>query len=462
MNAIIISALWGVLMMFGGILFKKASTPKYWAIAGIIILLAANLMEFFGMQFFNIDTKGMFKFDNFGLQFNTVAFICTLLYFLLNGTEIEKVGNNVSEYFALIFFILCGVSISSSFNNLLMLFLGIEIMSIPSYILTGSDKRNLKSNEASLKYFLMGAFSTGLLLMGIALIYGGNSLGSFYINMLDLGTGNMPIMIAAGLVLLLVAMSFKVSAAPFHFWAADVYDGAPTVFTSFMATIVKVAGFIAFIRLFQVSFGAIQHQWQTLIVLITAATLLIGNLTAVFQQSVKRMLAYSSIAHAGFMMLALFALNATAKEGLILYSFAYSTATIGMFAILAKMNDYTIDGFNGLYKSQPVLAVSATIFLLSLTGIPLTAGFAAKFYMLLAAVKDGHQIWLVILAIICAAISAVYYFRVIQAIYFKEPAPSSRSTSDISPAFKYMLIITVAIIIIVGALPSIVVDWLYY
>jgi NADH-quinone oxidoreductase subunit N len=462
MNAIIISALWGVIMMFGGILFKKASTPKYWAVAGIVILLAANLMEFFGMQFFNIDTKGMFKFDNFGLQFNTVSFVCTLLYFLLNGTEIEKVGDNVSEYFALIFFILCGVSISSSFNNLLMLFLGIEIMSIPSYILTGSDKRNLKSNEASLKYFLMGAFSTGLLLMGIALIYGGNSLGSFYINMLDLGAGNMPIMIAAGLVLLLVAMSFKVSAAPFHFWAADVYDGAPTVFTSFMATIVKVAGFIAFIRLFQVSFGAIQQQWQMLIVLITAATLLIGNLTAVFQQSVKRMLAYSSIAHAGFMMLALFALNATAKEGLILYSFAYSTATIGMFAILAKMNDYTIDGFNGLYKSQPVLAVSATIFLLSLTGIPLTAGFAAKFYMLLAAVKDGHQIWLVILAIICAAISAVYYFRVIQAIYFKEPAPSAHSTSDVSSAFKYMLIITVAIIIIVGAVPSIVVDWLYY
>ena len=237
-----------------------------------------------------------------------------------------------------------------------MLFLGIEIMSIPFYILTGSDKRNLKSNEASLKYFLMGAFSTGLMLMGIALIYGGNSLGSFYINMLDLGTGQMPVMIAAGLVLLLVAMAFKVSAAPFHFWAADVYDGAPTVFTSFMATIVKIAGFIAFIRLFQVSFGIIQQQWQMLIVVITAATLLIGNLTAVFQQSVKRMLAYSSIAHAGFMMFALFALNDTAREGLMLYALSYSVATIGMFAVLVKMNDYTIDGFNGLYKYQPVLA----------------------------------------------------------------------------------------------------------
>jgi NADH-quinone oxidoreductase subunit N len=462
MNAIIISALWGVVMMFGGVFFKKTSSPKYWAIAGIIILLAGNMLEFFGTQIFKIDTKGMLRFDNFGLLFNTIAFACTLLFFLLNGRDIEKVGENGSEYFALIFFILCGVSISSSFNTLLMLFLGIEIMSIPSYILTGSDKRNLKSNEASLKYFLMGAFSTGLMLMGIALIYGGNSLGSFYINMIELGTGPMPIMIAAGLVLLVVSMSFKVSAAPFHFWAPDVYDGAPTVFASFMATIVKIAGFIAFIRLFKVSFGIIQQQWQMLIVLIIAATLLIGNLTAVFQQSVKRMLAYSSIAHAGFMMFALFALNDTAQEGLLLYAVSYSVATIGMFAVLVKMNDYTIEGFNGLYKSQPVLAATATIFLLSLTGIPLTAGFTAKFYMLLAAVKDGHQVWLVILAVVCAAISAVYYFRVIQAIYFKEPAKGASNVMPVSSSFKYLLVIAAAIIIIVGILPSLVVDWLYY
>src|SRR5665213_2644251 len=373
MNAIIVAALWGVVMMFGGVTFKKPSTPKYWATAGIILLLAVNLMEFFGKQIFVIDTKGMFHFDNFGLQFNTISFACTLLYFLLNGKEIEKVGSNVSEYFALIFFILCGVSIASSFNTLLMLFLGIEIISIPAYILTGSDKSNLKSNEAALKYFLIGAFSTGLLLMGIALIYGGNPLGSFYINMLELGTGKMPVMIAAGLVLLVVSLSFKVSAAPFHFWAPDVYDGAPTVFTSFMATIVKIAGFVAFIRLFQVSFGIIQHQWQMLIVIITAATLLIGNVTAVFQQSVKRMLAYSSIAQAGFMMFALFALNNTAKEGLILYALAYSVATMGLFAILVKMNDYTIEGFNGLYKYEAGLAVTGAIFLLSLSVIPISA-----------------------------------------------------------------------------------------
>ena len=462
MNAIILTAIWGVVMMFGGVFFKKNTTPKYWAIAGMVIILGANILEFFGYQIFKIDTKGMLRFDEFSLHFNTIAFTCTLIFFLLSGRDFEKIGIHVSEYFSLMFFVLCGVSIVSSFNTLLLLFLGIEILSIPLYILTGSDKRNLKSNEASLKYFLMGSFSTGLMLMGIALIYGGNSLGSFYIDAINLGTGNLPVLIAAGLVLLLVAMSFKVSAAPFHFWAPDVYDGAPTVVTAFMATIVKIAGFIAFIRLFQTSFGAMQQQWQTLIVIIIAATLLIGNVTAVFQQSVKRMLAYSSIAQAGFMMFALFALNDTAKEGLLLYSAAYSLASIGLFGVIAKMSDYSIAGFNGLGKTQPALALTCTIFLLSLTGIPLTAGFTAKFYMLMAAVKDGHQIWLVVFAVICAAISAIYYFRVIQAIYFKEPAPEINSQLAITPAFKWMQIIIAGLIILLGILPGLLIDWIYY
>jgi NADH-quinone oxidoreductase subunit N len=226
--------------------------------------------------------------------------------------------------------------------------LGIEIISIPLYILTGSDKRNLKSNEASLKYFLLGAFSTGLMLMGIALIYGAK--GTFYTGMINHIEQGSSVLLIAGMVLLLFLMSFKVSAAPFHFWTPDVYDGAPTVFTSFMATIVKAAVFIAFIRLFDETFGVLQGTWQLLIAIITVATLFIGNITAVFQQSVKRMLAYSSIAQAGFMMLSLYAMNTDAKEGLLLYVTAYSFATIGIFAVLIKMNDYTFDGFNGFAK----------------------------------------------------------------------------------------------------------------
>jgi NADH-quinone oxidoreductase subunit N len=463
MNAIILTAVWGVVMMLGGAFIKNKATPKYLAIIGLIVILIANCMQInSGMPFFTIDVKEMLHFNSFNLTFINVVFGCSLLYFLLNGRDIEKVGENVSEYFALIFFVLCGVAIISTFNSLLMLFIGIEIVSIPLYILTGSDKRNLKSNEAALKYFLMGAFSTGIMLLGIAFLYGGSATGSFYIDNIISGNGPMPAMIAAGLVLLLISMSFKVSAAPFHFWTPDVYDGAPTVFTSFMATIVKAAAFFAFVRLFENAFGSMQQQWQTLIVILIAATLLIGNLTAVFQQSVKRMLAYSSIAQAGFMLFSLFALNSLAKEGLVLYAAAYSLASIGLFAILIKMKDYTIDGFNGLGKQQPLLAVMATVFLLSLTGIPLTAGFMSKFYMLQAAVKDGHHIWLVILAVLCAAISAYYYFRIIQAMFFKESTDDTLLTEDVTPGFKILLVITSILIIVLGLFPNLLTDWLYF
>lgn len=462
MNVIILTALWGVIMMFGGVFFKKKTTAKYVAVLGVVILLLANISEFFYGPFIQINTHEMLRFTSFGLHFNTVIFICTLLLFLLNGKDFEKIGPHVSEYFSLIFFVLCGVAIASSYNTLLMLFLGIEIMSIPLYILTGSDKRNLKSNEAALKYFLMGAFFTGILLMGIALIYGGNSLGSMHINMINAGSGKMPALIAGGLVLILIAMAFKVSAAPFHFWAPDVYDGAPTVVTSFMATIVKIGSFVAFIRLFENSFGHVQDQWQMLVVIIIAATLFIGNITAIFQRSVKRMLAYSSVAQAGFMMFAIFALGETAREGLLLYSAAYGLASIGMFAIIARMPDFTIDGFKGLGKSQPWVALAATVCLLSLTGIPLTAGFAAKFFVLMAAVKNGHHLWLVIFAVLCAAISSVYYFRVIQAMYFKESATEAQAQWDMGKGFKWMLAVTAALIILLGVLPNMLIDWMYY
>lgn len=450
-------------MMLGGAFIKSKATPKYLAIFGLVVILVANCMQMnSGSSFFAIDVKEMLHFNSFNLTFINVAFGCTLLYFLLNGRDIEKVGENVSEYFALIFFVLCGVAIISTFNSLLMLFIGIEIVSIPLYILTGSDKRNLKSNEAALKYFLMGAFSTGIMLLGIAFLYGGSTTGSFYIDNIISGNAPMPAMIAAGLVLLLVSMSFKVSAAPFHFWTPDVYDGAPTVFTSFMATIVKAAAFFAFVRLFDNTFGSLHQQWQTLIVVLIAATLLIGNLTAVFQQSVKRMLAYSSIAQAGFMLFSLFALNSLAKEGLVLYAAAYSLASIGIFAILIKMKDYTVDGFNGLGKQQPLLAVTATVFLLSLTGIPLTAGFMSKFYMLQAAVQNGHHTWLVIFAVLCAAISAYYYFRIIQAMFFKESAEDVLLAEEITPAFKILLVIASILIIVLGLFPNLLTDWLYF
>ncbi len=445
-------------MMFSSFLLGRGRSVRAVGITGMTVLLAVNVLELCGTSFFNVDTRGMMSFDRFALLFNTIVFFSTLIYLVLSSRDMEKVGMYYAEYFALIFFILCGVTLVSSFNSLLILFLGIEIISIPLYILTGSDKRNLKSNEASLKYFLLGSFSTGIMLMGIALVYG--AMGTFFssgINVMDKG-GPSPLLIA-GMILLMFSMAFKASVAPFHFWTPDVYDGAPTVFTSFMATIVKVAVFVGFIRLFEGSFGQVQYQWQLLVAILTAATLLIGNITAVFQQSVKRMLAYSSIAQAGFMMLAIFAMNTDAKEGLLLYAAAYCLATIGIFAVLIRMQDFTFEGFNGFAKQQPVLAATMVIFLLSLAGIPLTAGFLAKFYMLKATLATGKHMWLVIFAVLMAAVSVYYYFRLIQAMYFKEgPSPVIEAKAP----FKWMLIILAGLIIVLGIFPNLITNWLYF
>lgn len=454
MNALIFSAVLGVVMMFSGIVFKTKATVRNIAIGGMLLLLIVNVLEMTGQSFFKIDLKNMMAFDRFGLLFNSIAIACTFIYFLLSAREMEKVGVNYSDYFALVFFILCGIILVATFQSLLILFLGIEIISIPLYILTGSDKKNLKSNEASLKYFLMGAFSTGLMLMGITLIYG--ATGTFNLDQMNIGAQAPSVLMVTGIIMLLFSMAFKVSAAPFHFWTPDVYDGAPTVFTSFMATIVKAAVFIGFIRLFDEGFGNLRSEWQWLVAIITVATLFIGNITAVFQQSVKRMLAYSSIAQAGFMMMAIYALNSDAKEGLILYAAAYSIATIGIFAILAKLKDYTYEGFNGFAKKQPVLAATTTIFLLSLAGIPLTAGFLAKFYMLKAAISN---LWLVIFAVLMAAVSVYYYFRVIQAMYFKD---GEGQPIEITPAFKGVHVALAAITIILGVFPNLLLYWFYF
>ena len=263
----------------------------------------------------------------------------------------------------------------------------------------------------------------------------------------------------AGVLLLFVAMCFKVSAAPFHFWTPDVYDGAPSVFTSFMATIVKAAGFFAFIRLLEGQSAILGPTWKILLSFVIIATLLIGNITAVFQQSVKRMLAYSSIAQAGFMLFALYSANDISKEGILLYAAAYSLATIGIFAVLIKMKDYTLDGFNGLAKTEPVLALTTTICLLSLSGIPLTAGFFAKYYMLASVVKTGTGLWLVIVAVLFAAVSVYYYFRVIQAMYFREGVAE---TIEITSGFKAGMVFVAGLIILIGVLPSLLLNYFYF
>ena len=454
MKAIIATTIFGVIMMFTGLAVNNKKSVVAIATLLFAMLLGINIWELASTStnapelFFN----NMLRVEHYSVWFNTLMTGCTLLYILLMGDEIRKVGSHVAEYFTLIFFILCGLYLLSSYNNLLMLFIGIEILSIPQYILAGSDKRNLKSSEASLKYFLMGAFSTGILLMGITLLYG--AARSFNIMEIAgiLHTDSLNPLALAGIMFIMIALSFKVSAAPMHMWTPDVYDGSPTPFTAFMATVVKASAFFAFLRLFQVSFNTLSAHWTLVLAVITAATLLVGNVTAVFQQSVKRMLAYSSIAQAGFMLFAVLAVNAIAWQGIIIYAVAYSVATIGLFAVLVKLKDYTYDGFNGLAQKEPLLAFAATIFLFSLAGIPLTGGFMAKYYVLLAVVQQGQLMWLVIFALLMAAISVYYYFRVIIAMYFKPGTPELNS--PVTSGDKFMLVVTCALVILLGIAPQ--------
>jgi len=460
MKAIIATTAFGIIMMFASLLTNSKKAVTTIAVLLFVALLGVNVYE---LQTTPVDApqmlfNNMLRIDHFSLWFNTLMTGCTVLYALLMGKEVAKVGAHVGEYFALIFFILCGIFLLSTYNTLLMLFLGIEIMSIPQYILAGSDRKNLKSSEAALKYFLMGSFSTGILLMGITLLYGAGR--SFDIRELQsmLHSDTLNPLGLAGIMFIMVALGFKVSAAPMHTWTPDVYDGTPTPFTAYMATVVKAGAFFAFLRLFQVTFNLLSDHWTMILAIITAATLLVGNVTAVFQQSVKRMLAYSSIAQAGFMLFAVLAVNATAWQGIIIYAVAYSVATIGAFSVLVKLKDYTYDGFNGLAKKDPLLAFVMTIFLFSLAGIPLTGGFMAKYYVLQAVVQQGNLMWLVIFALLMAAISVYYYFRVIMAMYFKPGNPELHE--PVSTYDKVVLILTCLLVILVGVAPQIFLMWM--
>ncbi|MEP7264369.1 MAG: NADH-quinone oxidoreductase subunit N, partial [Bacteroidota bacterium] len=323
MNTLIIIAVAGVICMMAEVFrFKHGIVPI------ISIALVAALGSIYmdwnqGASWFN----HMLITDNYALAFSAVLVTTTLLWLMI-GRSYFSVDSNTSEHSSLILFALTGGIIMVSYSDLTMLFIGLEILSISLYVLAGSDKRNVRSNEAGLKYFLMGAFATGFLLFGIALIYG--ATGTFNLqeisNSLHSQNASMPGFVLAGVLLIMVGLCFKIAAVPFHFWAPDVYEGAPTLITAFMATVVKTAAFAAFYRLFSSSFVELHDTWAPSLAIISAASMIGGNILAVWQQSLKRMLAYSSIAHAGYMLMAVVALNERSAGAILLYASSYSLA----------------------------------------------------------------------------------------------------------------------------------------
>lgn len=448
---IVLSAL-GLVCLFSEIFgFRKILHPL--VLAGLVAAFVTNTLDWNnGQHLFN----EMMIVDNYSTAFMGLLIGITFIWCLMSP-EFFIEPSSEADHFALIIFSLIGAMVMVTFSNMIMLFLGIEILSISLYILAGSNKTNLASNEAALKYFLMGAFATGFLLFGIALIYG--VTGSFNLEAISSflvknGVQNSAMMMV-GILMMMIALSFKVSAAPFHFWAPDVYQGSPTVITAFMSTVVKTAAFAAFFRLFLHTFNAVPTIWAPTLMIISGLTILVGNITAVYQTNFKRMLAYSSISHAGYMVLALLAMNASAPSSLLYYTTAYSVSSITAFAILLLISHKTgnddIKSFNGLAKRNPFLAAVTVVAMLSLAGTPPTAGFFAKYYIFSSAIQNGY-IGLVLLAILGSLIGVFYYFRVIIAVFKTEDETQEIA---VNPLFGILLALTSLAALVLGIAPGI-------
>jgi NADH-quinone oxidoreductase subunit N len=454
MNALIVLSVLPILILYLG-LYKAKNALLPVTVIGLLLALGLAVAQWTANNDVQPIYHGMMLFDNFAVAFSAITIVSTILILLLSKEYFERISSHVAEYYAIILFSLAGIIVMVSYHNLTMLFIGIEIMSVSLYILAGIKKSDFASNEASLKYFLMGAFSTGFLLFGIALIYG--ATGSFNLEVIrDWVVAHQRVdpLFYTGIMLMIVGLCFKVGAAPFHFWTPDVYEGSPTLITAFMSTVAKTAGFAAFLRLFAECFAPLSDFWVPVLLIITIVTLFIGNITALYQQSFKRMLAFSSISHAGYLLFAIVALGASSANAVFMYSTAYSIASIIAFGALILVHQQSgsdnFDAFNGLAKKNPFLALVLTISMLSLAGIPLTAGFIGKFFVFSSALSQYHTT-LVILAVVNAIISIFYYFRVIIAMYFRT---SEREEVIVPGYFNFVLGLSALITIVIGVWPG--------
>jgi NADH-quinone oxidoreductase subunit N len=458
MYPIVLLSVFGIVALFLG--FSKSKNILLPAtLFFLAVALAGNFFEWNqGPILYFYD---MFRVTNLTLAFNGIVLISAFMIVAISGGFQDNPDSEPAEYYSLMLFSLVGAIMMIGFEHLIMLFIGVEILSVAMYILTGSNKRNLRSNEAALKYFLMGAFATGFMLFGMTLLYG--ATGSFDLSHIQgfaaTTTGNPSYLLYAGLLLLLIGMLFKVSAAPFHFWTPDVYEGAPTIFTTFMSTIVKTAGFAAIYRLLDHSFTSIYSFWWIVIAAIAVLTLLVGNIGATSQTSFKRMLAYSGISHAGYLLIAITALSKPTENAIVFYSLAYSLSTICAFGVLMLVSkEKTIEGqpderyeaFNGLAKNNPFLAFVLAVSMLSLAGIPLTAGFWGKFFVFSSAAERGI-IWITVIAVLMSTVGIYYYFRVIIASYLKE---GNLTQIRVAPFYQVVLVLATFLTILFGLAPG--------
>lgn len=402
--------------------------------------------------------SGLYTIDPYGTFFKFVFVIILALVTIvsLRYTAREEIFSG--EYYTLLMLGVLGMMVMVSSNSFITIFIGLEVMSLAIYVLCGLMRDSVKSVESSLKYFLLGAFATAFLLYGIAMIYvatGTVDLKELYIFVSLHGFAATPVFLG-GIALLIVGFGFKIAAVPFHMWTPDVYEGAPTSITAYMATGVKAAAFGAFLRVLYTAFMPFISDWSMILWFIAVLTMVVGNVIALVQTNLKRLLAYSSIAHAGYILVAFVTGDKALSSSVLFYLVVYAFMNIGAFTVVILLGrkgepNEEIESYAGLATRHPFIALSMSIFLLSLTGIPPLAGFMGKFYIFSSAIK-AHYYWLAVIGVLNSAVAAYYYLRVLMYMYFKEPE-RELGALDFSPAYVIVILISIAALLYMGILP---------
>ncbi|MEP7353970.1 MAG: NADH-quinone oxidoreductase subunit N [Acidobacteriota bacterium] len=453
----LILSLAGVLIMFlEAIMTGSRKVLGYIAIVALLAAAFAAWCQTQGPAF-----HGMIVIDGMGSFFRVLVIVAGLLVVLGSGDYLKRQEQEGGEYYALILFSIVGQCIMVTANELVMIFIGLEISSIASYILAGYLRDDPRNNESALKYFLLGSFATAFLLYGVAWVYGATGTTNISAIRQALTSSAHPseALIGVAAALIFVGLAFKISAAPFQGWAPDVYQGAPAPISGFLTVGPKAAAFAVLLRVFLDGFAPISSRWLPVMWGCALATMIVGNFAAIVQSNIKRLLAYSSIAHAGYVLVAIASDSVGGSAAAMFYLAAYAFTNIGAFLVVsffARKNEgyVAVEDFAGLSQRQPVLAAMLTIFLLSLIGVPLTGGFFGKFYIFKAAL-DSNLVWLSVLGLLNSAVAAYYYLRILVVMYMKEPVDSTKGLPQADPLLQVAIYASAIMTLVLGIFP----DW---
>ena len=449
----------GIAVMLLDPLMPAGKSRRSLGILSLVGTLVAIIAAFVQLKYYGLAWSDMVQVDSFSVFFHVLIPAISAICILASLEYLDQQKINSGEYYGLILFGTVGMVLMSSAIELVLIFIALEISSISTYILAGYRRRTAMSTESSIKYFLLGSFATAFFLYGVALMYGATQSTSIPKIAASLSGGTSGALVFAATALMLIGLGFKIAAAPFHVWTPDVYEGAPAPVVALMSTGPKAAAFAVLLR---VLFGANATNWFWLIWISAALSMTLGNLGALVQNNVKRMLAYSSIAHAGYLLVAFAAGKDIGLTAAIFYTAAYAAMNVGAFAVVSHFGStgekyVTIDDYAGLGRRSPLLAFTLTIFMLSLIGIPLTGGFFAKYYVFNAALKSD-LIWLTIIGVVNSAIAAYYYLRLIVVMYMREPTVET-APEPVSPAMSTALVIAAIATIYLGVVPGSVLNY---